>query len=78
MPEDKVLDDLNKVFSAKRLANMVRVLVHRGFPMVAHSLFSSRNCTIQTLVNEKRFISLSSRKLQRQRNELHMCNMTAA
>jgi len=27
MAEDKVLDDLNKVFAAKRLANMVRVLI---------------------------------------------------
>jgi len=55
MPENKVLEKLNAVSTAKRLANMVRVK-----DKISHCLFltlAPRNYMIQTLAKEKKYIN---------------------
>jgi hypothetical protein len=53
LPERKVLEKLNDVSTAKRLANMVS-LTSFAFHML--DLYATRNCTIRTLANVKKFI----------------------
>ena len=62
MPEEKVLEKLNTVSTAKRLANMVRKnSCQPCFAPGTHHFSLGRNSTTQTLASVRRYIRLRRR-----------------